>query len=376
MDILTDTLAAMRTGPPVAVRTDARGPWGLRFRQVAGSGFHVVLRGSCLLVPSDDSDSLVGQQPIRLEAGDLVLLRTGRGHLLTDNPDSPVVEFEPDAVDRSAYIGRISVGGTGEPVRLLCGAYVMDNARRQPLLNDVPDIFLMPADRWRHGGLRATIDLLRAEVEDPRPGSDGIVPALIDAMLLYILRAWFDEHSAEGGGWATALADPVMGRALHAIHEDPAYPWTVQALAAHANLSRAAFARRFRTLIGEPPLSYLTRWRLTVAARQLRDTDATLGRIARDVGYATEFAFARAFKREYGCSPGSYRRTMRREAAGGGGAEAEAELLAAELPETELPEPGTAGERQDVDAWTGVTTRSVALSAERVREPAGLGAGR
>lgn len=314
MDILTDTLAAMRTGPPVAVRTDARGPWGLRFRQVAGAGFHVVLRGSCLLVPSDDSGSPVGPRPVSLDAGDLVLLRTGRGHLLTDDPHSPVVDFQPDAVDPSASIGRISIGGSGAPVRLLCGAYVMDTARRHPLLNDIPEVFRMPADRWRHGGLRATVELLRAEVEDPRPGSDGIVPALIDAMLLYILRAWFDERSAEDGGWATALADPVMGSALHAIHKNPAYPWTVEALAAHANLSRAAFARRFRTLIGEPPLAYITLWRLTIAAQQLRDSDRKLGQIARDVGYATEFAFAKAFKREYGCSPGTYRRDMRREA--------------------------------------------------------------
>jgi AraC-like DNA-binding protein len=314
MDILTDTLAAMRTGPPAAVCTDARAPWGLRFRPIAGAGFHIVLRGSCLLVPSE---GVAGRWPVRLDAGDLVFLRSGRGHVLTDDPASPVEEFHPKAVDRSTPIGRITAGGDGEAVRILCGAYVLDTARPHPLLRDVPEVIRLPADRWRRGGLDATIDLLRAEVEDPRPGSNGIVPALIDAMLLYILRTWFDEHGSESGGWATALADPVIGGALRVIHEDPSRHWTVEALATHGNLSRATFARRFQTLIGEPPLAYVTRWRLTIAASRLRDTDATLSRIAREVGYATEFAFAKAFKREYGCSPGGYRREMRAETADG-----------------------------------------------------------
>lgn len=314
MDVLTDTLAAMRTGPPAAVRTDARAPWGLRIRPIAGAGFHVVLRGSCLLIPFS-ADGGVGEGPIRLEAGDLVLLRTGRGHLLTDALDSPVVEFRPDVVGRVASsgtgrttsIGRITTGGDGASARLLCGAYTLDTVRRHPLLRDVPEIFHMPAARRRDGGLQATVDLLRAEVENPGPGSDGIVPALIDAMLLYILRAWFDERVADGGG-TSALADPVLGRALQATHAEPARAWTVEALAAEAGLSRAAFARRFSTLMGEPPMVYVTRWRLTLAARRLRESDATLGQIARDVGYATEFAFAKAFKREYGSSPGAYRR--------------------------------------------------------------------
>jgi len=365
MDVLTDTLAAMRTGPPVAVRTDASAPWGLRFRPIAGAGFHVVLRGSCLLVPADDTDSLLPQDPVQLSVGDLVLLRSGRGHLLTDDPGSLVEEFHPDGVDRSTAIGRVVTGGGGEPARLLCGAYVLDTARRHPLLNDVPEIYRVPADRWRRDGLRATIDLLRAEVEEPRPGSDGIVAALIDAMLLYLLRAWCDDRDAADGGWATALTDPVIGGALRAIHEDLAHPWTVEALAARANLSRAAFARRFRTLIGEPPLAYLTRWRLTVAARRLRESDATLGRIARDVGYATEFAFAKAFKREYRCSPGAYRRDMRREPSGAAGVDA-----GADADTGSGMDPGSGGGHAE-DGWGAVWEDGAEAAAA---EPAGLGA--
>ncbi|MFD4181605.1 helix-turn-helix transcriptional regulator, partial [Rhodococcus sp. NPDC058514] len=142
--------------------------------------------------------------------------------------------------------------------------------------------------------------------------SDGIVPALIDSLLLYILRAWLEtQPSADAKGWAAALADAAVAPALAAIHGDPAAPWSVESLAARAGLSRAAFARRFTTLVGEPPMAYLTRWRMTAAARLLRESDAPLSAVAGRAGYGSEFAFAKAFKREYGLAPGSYRRQAR-----------------------------------------------------------------
>lgn len=168
----------------------------------------------------------------------------------------------------------------------------------------------MPARVGRHPSLRSAIGLLGAELEQPGKGTDAIVPALLDSLLLYILRAWFDEqadHHAESG-WAAALADPVVSAALHSIHDDPGQPWTVETLGARAGLSRAPFARRFTALVGRPPLAYLTWWRMTVAARLLHDPDLVLGRVAERVGYTSEFAFAKAFKREHGTSPGRYRR--------------------------------------------------------------------
>lgn len=156
------------------------------------------------------------------------------------------------------------------------------------------------------------MQLLGAELENPRIGSDGIVPALIDTLLLYILRAWLEDQPATAAdSWATALRDPAIAPALAAIHEDPAEQWTVEALAARAGLSRAAFARRFTALVGEPPLGYLTRWRMTAAARLLREGDVPLSTIAARTGYGSEFAFGKAFKREYGLAPGHYRRGVR-----------------------------------------------------------------
>jgi AraC-like DNA-binding protein len=136
------------------------------------------------------------------------------------------------------------------------------------------------------------------------------VPALLDTLLLYILRTWFDRQPASGAatGWAAALNDRATTAALRAMHRDPARPWTVATLAAEAGLSRAPFARRFTALVGQPPLNYLTWWRMTLAARLLRESDAPLNAVAGRVGYGSEFAFANAFKRRYGTAPGRYRR--------------------------------------------------------------------
>lgn len=153
------------------------------------------------------------------------------------------------------------------------------------------------------------MDLLAAEIAEPRPGSDAAVPALLETLLLFILRAWFDEQAdTRASGWAGAFTDPAVAAALRAVHEDPARAWTVPDLSDVAGVSRATLARRFTGTVGEPPLAYVTRWRMLTAARLLRATDSSLGAVARRVGYTSEFAFAKAFKREYGSAPGQYRR--------------------------------------------------------------------
>lgn len=179
-------------------------------------------------------------------------------------------------------------------------------------MSQLPEIIHLRAGRGQPVELTSAIRLLGAELENQRIGSDGIVPALIDSLLLYILRAWLEQQSTgAAAGWAAALRDPGIAPALSAIHQDPAAGWTVEALADRAGLSRAAFARRFATLVGEPPLAYLTRWRMTTAATLLRESDAPLSAVAARAGYGSEFAFAKAFKREYGLPPGGYRHQAR-----------------------------------------------------------------
>ncbi|MEN8651423.1 AraC family transcriptional regulator [Streptomyces sp. 21So2-11] len=310
MDILTEALASMRTGHPASVRTNGRAPWGLRLPPVAGAGFHVVLYGTCWLVPlRDAADPAPSLKPIPLSPGDVVFLRDGRGHILADHPSTPTEEPKGEQFLCGSPIGSLTIGGDGPETSLLCGNYHLDQGRPHPLVRQLPEVIHLSTRHGRHPELSAAVQLLGSELENPRMGSDGIVPSLIDSLLLYILRAWLDDQTpAAAQGWAAALGDSAVAPALSAIHDDPAAQWTVESLAGRAGLSRAAFARRFATLVGEPPMAYLTRWRMTTAARLLRESDAPLTTVAARTGYGSEFAFAKAFKREYGLAPGGYRR--------------------------------------------------------------------
>jgi AraC-like DNA-binding protein len=290
MDVLSDVLAVQRTGRPRSMLLGWDGPFAQEFAEVPGAmGFQVILRGSPWLLPPG------GSAPVRLAAGDVVFRPRGRAHALSSTPDAVPAPCEvPPGPPPS-----------GQEVVTLCGAYEISPAQTHPLVHDLPElIHLAPTDE-----LRAAVELLSAEVSRPGLGSDAAVPALLEMLLLYLLRSWFGT-SPEPAGFAAALRDPVVATALQGMHTDPGRGWTVASLAAHAGVSRAPFARRFRGLVGQPPLEYLTWWRMTLAARMLRESDETVGRVARRVGYASEFAFGTAFRRRFGVAPGRYRRLL------------------------------------------------------------------
>jgi AraC-like DNA-binding protein len=299
MDVLSDAVLAMRTGRPHSARVRRRAPFGRRFPPVAGAGFHVVLQGRCWLLPPEGD-------PIALAPGEVVFLPRGCAHGLADTPSTPLdeptvslAEVRPDDDDASI------------DTMMVCGAYLLDRARPHPLFNELPDVIHLSARAGRHPALRMTLDLLDLELEQVRPGSGAMLPALLDLLLLHVLRAWLDEQARDNAtGWVAALHDPAVAAALSALHQEPSRQWTVAELGARAGLSRAAFARRFTALIGQPPLTYLTWWRLTLAARLLRDSDTPLNVVARKSGYQSEFAFAHAFKRQYGQPPGQFRRSV------------------------------------------------------------------
>ncbi|GAB2836991.1 hypothetical protein GCM10022221_40260 [Actinocorallia aurea] len=227
--------------------------------------------------------------------------------ILADSPDRPLAPAPVlgPASDAPLLVSD-TAGGTGPRTVTLCGGYRLASGRVHPLLLGMPDTVRL--ESRRHRRLGAAIELLRAESEDPAQGSWAAVPALLDLLLVYVLRAWSAEQP-DGAGWAAALRDPAVAAALSALHADPARPWTVRSLADAAGLSRAAFARRFTTLVGRPPLAYLTWWRMVLAVRLLRETDAPLSAVASRTGYASEFSLSHAFKRAHGTSPGAYRRT-------------------------------------------------------------------
>jgi AraC-like DNA-binding protein len=301
MDVLGDVLAAMRAGRPYAGRTKCWEPWGVRFPAGDAACCHIVLQGTSCLIPPHGA-------PLTLGVGDVLFTAPGRGHVLADRPGSPLIDFRP-ARDDDSLVTELNIPGPGAATEMLCVCYSFDHIRPHPLLADLPPVIHLPARSGHHPALRPTVDLIGDELQRPRVGTEAILTPLIDVLLLYVLRAWVDEQSGHTTtGWAAALTDPAIATALHHIHQRPEHSWTVEELATRSGVSRATFAKRFSTIVGQPPLAYLTWWRMTTAARLLRGTDVLLPTVAERSGYGSEYAFAKAFKREYGIPPGRYRR--------------------------------------------------------------------
>lgn len=298
MDVLGDVLAAVRTGRPRAMVLGWDPPWAQEFAAVPGAmGFQVVLRGECWLLPPEGD-------AVPLFPGDVVFRPYGRAHALADSPTAMPAPCGPGGEQPA-----------GTAVVTLCGAY--ETSQTHPLLRGLPEcVRVTPTDE-----LRATVSLLAAETTRPRPGTSAVVPALLDTMLAHLLRSVLTvpadlppspagplQDPVVSGARLGPLRDPVVSGALEAVHAEPARGWTVAALAAGAGLSRSAFARRFTAVAGLAPLTYLTWWRMTLAARHLRESNSTIAVVARGVGYTNEYAFSTAFRRHHGVSPGRYRK--------------------------------------------------------------------
>ncbi|MCU1687648.1 MAG: AraC family transcriptional regulator [Amycolatopsis sp.] len=310
VDVLSDVVTAMRIGKPHSARVSHRAPFGRRFPAAGAAGFHIVLQGTCWLFPPTGT-------PIALRPGDIAFLPRGCAHGLADSENGPLVDSQISLRTIQPEKPPTPAPHPASDIVMLCGAYLLDRTRAHPMLENLPGVIHIPAPTTRHTMLGTVIDLLDGELHRDRPGSDAMLRALLDALLLHILRVWFDEQADDRtAGWAVALHDPAVTVALRAIHSEPGHGWTVAELANQAGLSRATFARRFTTLIGQPPVTYLTWWRMTLAARHLRDDNTPLATVARQVGYTSEFAFAHAFKHEFGCAPGQFRRNSRTAALG------------------------------------------------------------
>jgi AraC-like DNA-binding protein len=287
VDVLSDAIAVMRTGRPSSNRLRVGSPWCYRFAPYDGAGFHVLLRGTGWLVPERG-------EPVPLGTGDVILVPHGGAHVLSDSPSAEnAVPFET------------AVASPEGRTDMLCGKYRLDRSRAHPLLAGLPEVVHLPAQVGAHPELRAAVDLLGGEVAGGRPGRYAAISGVLDLLLVYMVRAWLDETSETG--WPQALNDPEIAAALELLHTEPARPWRLEDLAASVGLSRATLARRFTALTGRAPMAYLTWWRMTTAARLLRDTELPLPRIARQAGYGSPFAFSHAFKRHFGLAPGHYR---------------------------------------------------------------------
>jgi AraC-like DNA-binding protein len=209
--------------------------------------------------------------------------------------------------DDGAPPSDVVIEGDGPATVWICGGYRLAAGVRHPLTSVLPDVVVITAAEARGTGLGAAVDLIAAEVDGTDPGAPAVMASLVDLLLVYLLRTWFAGHHGDAG-WGRALFDPTVGTALSLIHADPGRDWTLDTLARATRTPRATLTRRFAALTGHSPMAYLTAWRMSLAARRLRDGDATVRQIAHEVGYDSEFAFARAFKRATSSAPGQYRK--------------------------------------------------------------------
>jgi len=311
MDVLTDVLETVRVVAACYGRMEATAPWGIQIRSGEDAKFHVVLEGRArLLVEGSD-------EPIELSAGDIVALPHGHAHSLIDDPSvvtpSVAQPLEELLVCRARGDGSVfRVGGGGESATIVSGRFRFEDRRNNPLLSVLPPVITLKGEmgksvRW----LEPTLKFIACEAASGRPGSQTVIARLADVLFIQIVRGHLASLPANGSGWLGALADAQIGAALGHIHQNPEQDWTVQSLASKVAMSRSAFASRFMRLVGEPPLSYVTRWRMQKAAGMLREGKQTLAEVAAQVGYDSEAAFSKAFKRAVGSAPGAYRRGLK-----------------------------------------------------------------
>ena len=297
VDVLEDLLTRARARGSVFAASTLRGAWGLAFGDDGRVSVHPVLAGELWC--------RVGEQVVQARAGDVVLLRGGRRFALLSAPDAEAVPLDVVLARAGARPGgrRLDLRGDGPVTELLCGAYSFSGTLCESLVEALPDVAVIRTD---DPVLAAAVALVRAELAADRPGTAMLLDRLLDVLLVGCLRAlWADQLRPPV--WAGVPQDPAVGAALRALHTRPEHQWTVAELAREAALSRAALARRFTAEVGSPPLAYLTAWRMQLAREALLEEGGTLAAVARQVGYASEYAFAAAFKREVGEAPGRWR---------------------------------------------------------------------
>jgi len=302
-DVLADMLDSIRLRGRVFCRGEFAAPWALGFSAGAISHFHVIESGQCWLRFDDDPS------PIQVGADDVVVVPRGGGYQLADDPFTPPIPLS-DVVgnNHGGTHAILRIGGSGPETRVICGAFEFLNDQAESLLGVLPRYIRVGARTGGDEWLDATVKLLRSEIRRFDEGTATIVGRLTDIIFVQAIRVWLRTQPEGTAGWLGALRDGPIGSALRLIHTTPARAWTVSALAAEVGMSRSPFAARFATLVGLPPLSYLARWRMQLAAGLLATHTLSLTEVAERVGYESAAAFSRAFKKQFGVAPGAYKR--------------------------------------------------------------------
>jgi AraC-like DNA-binding protein len=316
MDALSETLRVVHLVGAIFINARFTAPWCYQSPRADAAApllepgaervviFHMITEGECYVEMS-------GTQPVRLVAGDVVVFSQGDAHRMTSQPGlKPPAGVRLDAV-LARRPRQLVYGGGGAATRLVCGYLACDARLARMLLKGLPALVKVSlrgsdAGAW----LEASVRYALAETRSPRPGGAGVLAKLSEVLFIEVLRLYMNQQSEGRTGWLAGVGDRIVGAALNALHKAPAQAWTLEDLARAAGTSRSVLAERFAHLVGTSPIQYLTEWRMLLASNLLRRSNAPLTQIAEDVGYQTDAAFSRAFRREFGSPPATWRRSQ------------------------------------------------------------------
>ncbi len=318
MDVLSEVLRIVTLDGAVYYNAEFSAPWGLRSPPSASmapyfspSGGHVIIFH--LLTEGRGAATVEGGERVTLEPGDIVVFPHGDPHLMTNGSPKRIRDSEKELHGILSQGLKLSkLGGGGELTRLVCGYMICEPRLSQLVLAGLPPVFKVnirddAAGRWLEQSIRFSVD----EAGAGRPGGEAVLAKLSEVLFVETLRRYVSQWPEGRSGWLAGARDPEVGRALALMHRRPSHPWTLADLAKEAGISRSVLASRFRHFLGVPPMTYLTTWRLQLGARMLRTTNGSVARIAAEVGYESEPAFNRAFKRAFGVPPARFRSQVR-----------------------------------------------------------------
>ncbi|WNZ21575.1 AraC family transcriptional regulator [Leptolyngbya sp. NK1-12] len=325
MDVVTEVLRGVRLDSQIWGRLELSAPWGLQMEGLKESAFYVVTEGSCVLqIETQDPRVKHLSAPRVLQPGDLVILLQGYSYRLsslnsTEKEALPAISLM-EVLEQSASnhqttsYNHYRYGGGGDETHLVSGCFFFCNRQRCPLLSALPTVIHLTQKHIHEATgssaewFTSTIEFLACEATSTQLGAPVISSRLAEIMFIQVVRTYLAKLPDHEQGWLRAVVDPQIGQALALIHQHLNHSWTVEELAQRVDMSRAAFAAKFRQLVGEPPLQYITRWRMQEAATVLQQNNLSVVDVALAMGYESESAFNKAFKRCMGETPGTYRK--------------------------------------------------------------------
>ena len=318
-DALSDLLKTVRLTGAAFFEIVAQGPWAIASpsrelmlpKILPGAdhlmAYHVVTAGRCF-------GTVAGGQAVVLEAGEVIVFTRGQPHIMSSDPDMRADPPMPDVLEVAAAGEKpfcINYGAGPDATRLVCGYLACDSGPFNPLLETLPPVIKAGDPRNDGGGwIGNFIRFAITETADKRAGSESVLTKLSELMFIDVVRRYIATLPPGQSGWLAGLRDPFVGKVLSLMHAKPAHGWTIEELARQAGMSRSVLAERFMDLVGIPPMHYLAKWRMQLASELLAGSSANLASIAADIGYESEAAFSRAFKKMVGVSPSIWRRSL------------------------------------------------------------------